>query len=796
MRFLVLVGLLSSVLAAVASPESEAAVPATTPTRTAAATLPPYPNLQPMPEGASVGVTKKLLDSPIADLHWLGAKDRTLLVLSEKGVLYRSSDAGKTWAKQQAKLPVDGSSKARVDAIYISEADPHHVFLLGSGANNWVSSDGGSTYQLCAPRKLEKVQLHPTKSKWLIAETFSEGCSDSSGVCSKKLIVSKKFCSQWEEIADYVVQADWAPDGHGTVDTIYATMYKSKSDSQTFGYWDAGVDFVRTNNYFKSKEVLVPRGNRFLTSDGDFLFVAAVSDSNDAHVNLYINQDNATTSKFVLADIPETIQQHSYTILDSSEGSVFLHVNHEGGHSKHGHVYTSGADGVTFSLSLPFNRRNTNGKCDFESLQGLEGIFMANYLHSHAEAEYRKTEGFDEVQDTAPVHRGKNFHGAPRTVISFDKGGAWSYLAPPTHDVYGSEISCASHEEPCQLHLHGITDAYGPFYSDGNSVGLIMSTGVMGAHLKDLSYGVRTYFSRDAGLSWFEVAVGSHIYEFGDHGALIVMAKDDGPTTDLVYSWDQGISWTILKVSDTPVEIENIVIEPTATSEAFLIYGWEGENGLLIQVDFADLHERPCTGIDAPGSAGSDYELWTPNDGRLGGQCLLGRTITYTRRKRKAECFNPEEYDITAYYDHCACTALDYECDVGYYREISDAHEVGPCKPIDESAAVDLSPPSTCHNVYKITKGYRRVAGNSCLGGAEWEPVLAPCPASFLSFNALGKLMIGAMFLGVLMLASSKYNPKHDFFGTCLKNLRAAGFPDVKYSKISLFEDSDDFVCC
>ena len=34
---------------------------------------------------------------------------------------------------------------------------------------------------------------------------------------------------------------------------------------------------------------------------------------------------------------------------------------------------------------------------------------------------------------------------------------------------------------------------------------------------------VNTYFSRDAGLTWFEIAKGSHIYEFGDHGALIVM---------------------------------------------------------------------------------------------------------------------------------------------------------------------------------------------------------------------------------------------------------------------------------
>jgi hypothetical protein len=46
----------------------------------------------------------------------------------------------------------------------------------------------------------------------------------------------------------------------------------------------------------------------------------------------------------------------------------------------------------------------------------------------------------------------------------------------------------------------------------------------------------KRYLSRDAGLTWAEVMKGSHIYEFGDHGALIVMADDERPTTSILYA--------------------------------------------------------------------------------------------------------------------------------------------------------------------------------------------------------------------------------------------------------------------
>ena len=75
------------------------------------------------------------------------------------------------------------------------------------------------------------------------------------------------------------------------------------------------------------------------------------------------------------------------------------------------------------------------------------------------------------------------------------------------------------------MHLHSITsDNYGPFYSTPTALGIILGIGNVGKHLAYEEDEVNTYLSRDGGVNWEEVRKGSHIYEIGDHGALILMA--------------------------------------------------------------------------------------------------------------------------------------------------------------------------------------------------------------------------------------------------------------------------------
>ena len=137
------------------------------------------------------------------------------------------------------------------------------------------------------------------------------------------------------------------------------------------------------------------------------------------------------------------------------------------------------------------------------------------------------------------------------------------------------------------------------------------------------------------------------------------------------YSWNEGKTWTKLKVSDSPIFIDNIIIEPKSTAQQFVIYGSydnssEEDSGkkdeddikaptkrdtgsdVMITLDFAGLHEPKCKGVDKPGADDSDFELWSPHDdGRHGSsdKCFLGQQVTYIRRKQDSECFNGEDFE-------------------------------------------------------------------------------------------------------------------------------------------------------
>ncbi len=160
-----------------------------------------------------------------------------------------------------------------------------------------------------------------------------------------------------------------------------------------------------------------------------------------------------------------------------------------------------------------------------------------------------------------------------------------------------------------------------------------MAVGNVGFELdKQRPERINTYLSRDGGLNWNEVRKGAHIYEIGDHGALIVMAQHNTPTREIYYSFNEGKSWHTLEITSDPIDITNIIIEPMSVSLEFVVYGTlQNANdaqpkGIVITLDFKPLHEPMCKGADRPGDADSDYELWTPFDGRHGDQkCVLGQ---------------------------------------------------------------------------------------------------------------------------------------------------------------------------
>ena len=187
----------------------------------------------------------------------------------------------------------------------------------------------------------------------------------------------------------------------------------------------------------------------------------------------------------------------------------------------------------------------------------------------------------------------------------------------------------------------------------------MLGTGNLGKRLTGNDSPKNLYISRDGGLTWRSARPGVYIYEIGDHGSLIVIAKKGKPTNEIEFSLDEGLTWTSLQISEQDIYVENIIIEPNSISQQFIIYGTyaasdsdDGENSqaekaFLTYADFSSLHTRQCQGVDNAGDASSDFELWTPYDGRHGddNKCFLGQQVTYTRRKQDSKCYNGEDYE-------------------------------------------------------------------------------------------------------------------------------------------------------
>ena len=275
-----------------------------------------------------------------------------------------------------------------------------------------------------------------------------------------------------------------------------------------------------SDDFFKSQKSLISRGQKFLITT-DFFFVVRVEDEDEQDVSLFISASNTKTYKFRSIVLPtgDKLYERSYVILDTSEGQVFLHVNHERMKSKYGTIYISDSTGIRYSLSLRNNVRTMDDLSDFESVQGLEGIFFANAYDGKAiqktknewkskdediPAENKRKIGKDGSK-VIPNKRMQDLDAFKVSYMTWDKGGMWERITPPKFDADGDRIECE--DKDCSLHLHSLSNpSFGPFYTTENSLGLIMGTGNVGKYLSNKEDEVNTYLSRDGGITWYEVS--------------------------------------------------------------------------------------------------------------------------------------------------------------------------------------------------------------------------------------------------------------------------------------------------
>ena len=567
-----------------------------------------------------------------------------------------------------------------------------------------------------------------------------------------------------------------------------------------------------------SKKTGIVKGINFLLSK-DYLFVDQLLEQSEEESMLYVTNSNLLNYEFNPVNLSTSglrLKEKGYSFLESEKNSVFIHANHFGDFSKYGHVYNSDASGNNYYLSL-YNNIINDGVSDFTKIIGLDGIYIANVIDQkwikdqehnfQLEEQEKEISMMDSNKNNKVTKKGStndSYKDFVQSYITFNKGGKWHFLKPPEVNIEGNSYDCASNKSNnnCNLHLHSASSPHSSVYSAKNSIGIIIGNGNVGKYLNNDVFDeedISTFLSRDGGFTWFEIRKGSHSYEISDHGALIVLANKN-LTNQILYSWDEGLTWKELKVSEDNIIIKNIIVEPKNISQRFIIYGYKVKKGMsigiLISIDFSSLHETQCRNPDNL-KLDSDYETWTPNDGRRGHNCLLGKKTTYIRKKREVQCFNGEEFERKTYIQKCECTEEDYECDSGYTRLTPDA----PCtyktkKYIDQDHITNdkgdkliNNPPSNCNGYYNVSRGYRKIAGDECISKDSndnsvssvnnYDPILVQCPSSYFTYiHSLFSYLISILVL-VAVFIFILYNVNITFLGSMRNRFKNAPITHV-----------------
>lgn len=696
-----------------------------------------------------INTIKEIRDSYICN------KESLIIITTDYEIL-RSDNKGKDWEKMKL------SSSSTPIKFKSSKIEPNKVVIFTSNDDTHITNDCGKTI-IKIPFHILDYQFHPYVNEWALAIIKKNK--------SQTLIVTLDNSQSFKEIISNVVQVGWgsqSSEDKVPSQRILLTYYPKQSllnknnSKNWFLEWTYKIDFVYSDDFFETTIAAVQKGNKFIMTT-NYLFVAVLLDEDTQEVGLVVSNSKEERYLFneVLINI-KSISVKSFIFLETDGNSVFINVNQFSPSSNFGNIYSSGGFGERYGLSLEYNIRNKEDQCDFHGIDGIEGIFFANTIDkqyiemnindinlnmitvydtlSIDDNNYKMFSNQDWLYNTLISHI--------ETKITFNKGGHWSRIVSPRKTYDGKKVNCNSDNEnpevslninipnkECYLNLHGKSSQYPIITSIKSAIGIIIGNGNIGKYLSYKEEDINTYLSRDAGLTWYEILPGSHIYEIGDSGSIIVFVKYNHQVDYFYYTLDQGLTMIKLSFPDQiSIQVTSIITFNNHKSKEFLFIGKSilSEN-LTINIDFNSLKIRKCNDNSNLFTSQTDFEQWTPSNGlNIFNSCLMGKKTEYIRKKFNSICSLGEEYEVKANTDLCSCKAEDYECDIGFYRNGVYCQKEN----IDAKFEYDIfAPPSDCNDKYLVSKGYRKIAGNMCKedGESEFVPMVMYCPNNIFS---------------------------------------------------------------
>eukprot|EP01119_Soliformovum_irregulare_P013017 TRINITY_DN3430_c0_g1_i2.p1 TRINITY_DN3430_c0_g1~~TRINITY_DN3430_c0_g1_i2.p1 ORF type:complete len:756 (-),score=129.80 TRINITY_DN3430_c0_g1_i2:20-2287(-) len=596
---------------------------------------------------------------------WFVNEELVFGLTATGGTIWRSVNSMLSW--NTTNLVIN-----RTDAMFDFHPKPtdHSTILaLGSTESAWLTNDAGLTWSVFYTQPVQNVRWHPT-SNTIAALATSRGRSTGA------LVISTDTGRTWKTTPTSNVR------GFAWCGSALCLIADINSNSASGG---GPRRFIRSTDNGQTWTTILDFIVETFLHHSEFIFVLTNAQETGQPA-LYVSKDDGATfsQAFLPAQVPY-IQAEQ--VLDYSEAAIWLALPPSdikpmriGG----GSIYNSDSEGLRY-VNVLDNVLTYRNWWDFDAIRSMEGAYLANV-----------------IENAQSTQESPNFEVSPiiSSYFTFDNGGTWRRITYEDNSTY--------------VNLYGVTTwlgiggFQGEFYSDANSIGLVIGTGNLGEHLDVSGSNVSTFMSRDGGRTFFKIWNASTVYEYADHGGILVMSESDWTTT-ISYSLNEGLTWNALNLPTRARVHQIFSISSTAKHVVILAVTASG-NVVYWGIDFSQIHQNPCTA--------DDYEPWTPHN-----ECVLGRQTTYLRRKRSATCYNDKYWNHTQSSVNCNCTADDYECDFNYFR----AYQGGPC--INYWSAPEI--PCGPDGKRVVSQGYRRVAGDTCVNDLpNYAPKIETCNPS------------------------------------------------------------------
>ncbi|TPX69836.1 hypothetical protein SpCBS45565_g02188 [Spizellomyces sp. 'palustris'] len=654
-------------------------------------------------ETGSIGeviITSTKLTDELADYFYFNNTD-TVIMLLKNGNTLMSQNGGSKWDRVLQDV--------KVTAMLPDPFWDTRAWFITSNKELWYTEDKGKSFHSLNLQTVGSTDVptasvlstHAEEKGWLLWMGRQDPCDDKTLQRCTDAWSSTDYGKTWKPLLQNVRQCSWAVDGVFNVkdkNTVFCIDWMKKTSNEWVKRLAKTVDVGMGKEGFKTvmeRIVAYAVFNEFMVAPMHHV------DSSELIIHVTLNGE-----EWAQAQLPADfkVPDIGYTVLQSTTGSIFLDtlMNRVTGR-EYGTLFTSNWNGTFYQLSLENTNQNLKGYFDFEKLQVLEEIALINQVSN--------------VHEVAA--------GATKKLISkitFNDGATWSFIKPPNTDVLGKSYDCSS--QSCALHLHSYTSREDKRdqFSASSAVGMVMAVGSVGSSLKGYSDS-DTFLSRDAGRSWSEITKDAHKWEFGDHGGLLVLVNDEGPTDVVKYSLDMGRTpFRELKFTNDlggELNVKYMFSEPKGTGRGFVIVGTlkggpaNGET-VAVHLGFDNLGLRECL-FDESNHDKSDFEAWNPgSESTTNGTCFFGQQIDYYRRKPERLCvIGQQNLEGRTNARPCECTKADYECEYNHAR-----NEKGECVLLPGL----LPPEPRCvDSLMRKPTAYRKLKKSKCQGGTSLD---------------------------------------------------------------------------